>query len=1360
MLSTKDDDSGVLKGSEKDDSLPEWLDSLKSELLSTKEWGQLVRDVYDGVAQRLEENHIQFFSELSLQEKSMFIDEVEKSLYSAPAYRKFQGMLSRSLDLSLSASIEFDHLESLSMNRLEFDTTGMTDEQIVEAKRKTIARRRLMEETERRSNGATTSNVDKIMERAAGAAVQLLKRLPNEKSTLRIMLNRSFPSKLRFKAWQLFLANPEAREKYTTAFSVSRISTISDKDAVISEKCQELLQQQFQEDVVSRVPSSHAVMVMMKTVLSYYQKISTTTSLPEEYFYYAIPLVFIYGRHYDRAATVIESFFGLLDMPRPKFVASVAPQITATMKKHDRDLFEHITQTFQASKLSSKDSKISSAGSNSDESFFADLLQDAIIRLFVGTLNIDSCCYVWDQCLMLGSFERMVPNFCVAVLILLRENILKADTATQVKRRFTSQARTISPRRLQALAERLFMSKLRKDLNISVVNTMGSKPSMELFDVVMYEDRQWNDGVDGLDKGLDWKGFALGDKWEGSHPKMRGRWVQDHSATDRGGMTSSKMGKDLAAEAADRRKDAMKSTKLKTAAELKQEYNAHLGGDWAKQQAAEKLKLREQRREAVRRAERDLLMSEEERLSQSKQEKEAHRLEKERRYNNLAAKRAKLRADQARKEAAKFRKEEAAKQAQRNRDDERSRNEELHEMEKERREILGQTGVAGAPYLGKPDAPLMIIKLKDGGLERKLQIRALVGDDTVDNDGTARVEYALHEAKLPLSKTGQILKLLLKFSKTKAGYVEKKASDIIASHHEKLGTIPKEAASPESKGAMPPGNQVSPPAPKDSPSKVDEKKEEFSYFGDPDAPVLKLSISMKSKDTGGKKVKVKLSIITLVPGDTLVDAKIRVEKAFKVARPEQPLDDKKVQKIVETLVKQSVKKKTGWTEKQAKMYEAAYTSINHKRAAEKRSPTESKSLSSESKNTKTDPVEDAAVSNVASKSQELAHSDELRPPPNADMIFSHIFQTGPIGLGLDKIFGSKNGNGVEVHRISPGSQADSANNDPNTAHKIGVGDHLQKVAEVDVSDMPLDGGERSVMAELRNAARPLKLTFKKCRDIVFSCEFGDGPIGLRLDDSPNVEGKGQEVLQVIDGTNAARAVPAIKQGDRLVHVGNHNVTHLEYSNTLEYLKNEARPLMLTFRRINSITNPQSPQKQISQDKVASVTTSSPSAAMAAAAASAASDSEEPHVEFKKIDPNNPPHRGGDNDKRPLVKATMQIMDALRRLALGSEREQEDTRLQIKEENNALAEDMKVAEAKVFGKKGRPEEDVIAKMTTKQKKKYESQIAKMRKVADSSFKKRQKKLKKERIKEIMKMQKQMKVSLLIIGCFHRLNFLPL
>ena len=61
---------------------------------------------------RLKQNHIQFFSDLSGEEKSLFIDEVERSLFGDDTYRAFQGKLSRTLDETLSDDVDRELMES------------------------------------------------------------------------------------------------------------------------------------------------------------------------------------------------------------------------------------------------------------------------------------------------------------------------------------------------------------------------------------------------------------------------------------------------------------------------------------------------------------------------------------------------------------------------------------------------------------------------------------------------------------------------------------------------------------------------------------------------------------------------------------------------------------------------------------------------------------------------------------------------------------------------------------------------------------------------------------------------------------------------------------------------------------------------------------------------------------------------------------------------------------------------------------------------------------------------------------------------------------------------------------------------
>ena len=72
------------------------------------------------------------------------------------------------------------------------------------------------------------------------------------------------------------------------------------------------------------------------------------------------------------------------------------------------------------------------------------------------------------------------------------------------------------------------------------------------------------------------------------------------------------------------------------------------------------------------------------------------------------------------------------------------------------------------------NAPIMKLKLKGkDGSQKTLEIRALTGNDTLDGDGAARVKYHLQQNGLPVAKAGQILKLLNKYSSSKAGYQKK-----------------------------------------------------------------------------------------------------------------------------------------------------------------------------------------------------------------------------------------------------------------------------------------------------------------------------------------------------------------------------------------------------------------------------------------------------------------------------------------------------------------------------------------------------------------------------------------------------------
>ena len=127
----------------------------------------------------------------------------------------------------------------------------------------------------------------------------LLQRLPREqKSVLRMMLNSSFPGPLRWQAWRMFLIDPISRNDYATKISKRRIDTISSMDTEITQKCQMMLEKSF-SDVVDDDASQRNVLIVMKTVLSYFHTVhpDVVDTQGKAFYLLMMPILVVYGEH-------------------------------------------------------------------------------------------------------------------------------------------------------------------------------------------------------------------------------------------------------------------------------------------------------------------------------------------------------------------------------------------------------------------------------------------------------------------------------------------------------------------------------------------------------------------------------------------------------------------------------------------------------------------------------------------------------------------------------------------------------------------------------------------------------------------------------------------------------------------------------------------------------------------------------------------------------------------------------------------------------------------------------------------------------------------------------------------------------
>jgi hypothetical protein len=700
-------------------ALPLWLDDLRDEMMVSPEWQALTKRVYHSVQDRLKQNHIQFFSDLNDVEKSLFIDEVERSLAADHVYKSFQGVLSRGLDECLSNEVETKLLKS----------------------------------------GSTRDNkVNMILDLAADGATKLLKRLPGEKSTLRVMLNHELPGPLRKQAWGMYLGHPEARTKYDRDVLTSRMGTMSDHDADISSKCQAMIDTKFREVETHR---SGTLISLMKTTLSYYE-VLTQRDLEETFYYLCVPLSWVWCSTFTEAGAVIEAYVALLEMPRPKYIMTVTEELAKTLQAQDTELFDYIANINATATAGTSLSGVTT------DTFIGNLLKDAVLRLFVGTLSLPVCCYVWDQALILGSFEKIVPSFAITLLLILRDQLLASPTPEQLQRTISNHSSTIELRHFQGMAERLFMNKMRNKLGIQ--RDFGG----DLYEAVDFENQQFEKSVPGLDQSMDWESFALSSSMGGPRSPTRRK---------------------TAARAISQHEDVMKipdtqhyssanTYKVEDNVVVKKRFDDHLQKDSIKREENERKKLQERRRQAVADAEEELALAEEERdaelhnqniaqkraLMARREQFEEHRRKREHQIRELEAKTLKSREDESKRmmdaERAKL---ELATQF----DEDLVADKEAKEksLQNARTNARGDNYEVTRPvYLGAETAPIMKIKLKrSDGSEQKVEMRGLVQGDTED-DARVRVEEALTSQGISVERAPKIMKALYTWSKKKTGY--------------------------------------------------------------------------------------------------------------------------------------------------------------------------------------------------------------------------------------------------------------------------------------------------------------------------------------------------------------------------------------------------------------------------------------------------------------------------------------------------------------------------------------------------------------------------------------------------------------
>ena len=200
--------------------------------------------------------------------------------------------------------------------------------------------------------------------------------------------------------------------------------------------------------------------------------------------------------------------------------------------------------------------------------------------------------YIWDQGLMLGSFDKMIPNFAITIMLLLRDQLLASPTTQQLERTIAAHSSTITERKIQALAETTFMNNLRTKLGIK------RDFAGDLYEAVDYERNEFTQNVPGLDQSMDWESFAI------TSPKRRGRNTVIGSPSNRQSQDTIRLQQQFMNAGQIKNDYASKTYKPDDVLTTKKRFDDHVNQRAAKREEKERKKLEKKRRLAVEEARR------------------------------------------------------------------------------------------------------------------------------------------------------------------------------------------------------------------------------------------------------------------------------------------------------------------------------------------------------------------------------------------------------------------------------------------------------------------------------------------------------------------------------------------------------------------------------------------------------------------------------------------------------------------------------------------------------------------------------------------------------------------------------------
>ncbi|XP_029194236.2 uncharacterized protein LOC114960135 [Acropora millepora] len=416
--------------------LPSWLLLSKEDIAKSSEWNDLTSELFDAVKQQIAESHVSKFSDLTDSEKILFLDRAARLVRDGSSYKNLVQRVSGILDRNLNEDV----VQTI------FDP----------------------------SNKYTKTQL--LLEGASEATIKLLQRWPDLRTKMYTCLNRPLPNRLRKAMWKMCLADPIVRQRFLERALSNKRDTGSAQDAIIGQKCQAFLSS---EEALREFASRPAVVEIMKSALSHRQFTTMgASSLVDTDFLLVLPFLKSLVLDSDvnqvdsqEIADFVEVYCTFMESRPPLMKDSRSKEFLVALTQYGKNV---------AAVLESKDQHLASSlqrvfsQGKSDQMAegLAALMRSCARCMFVGFLSLNVVCYIWDQYILnlkLRSFH-CIAMFSAAMLMLLREKLLRCRNVKEAEGVLLSEGKTLSVRDFQQMIDRHFLEDWQKQVTQDYVD--------------------------------------------------------------------------------------------------------------------------------------------------------------------------------------------------------------------------------------------------------------------------------------------------------------------------------------------------------------------------------------------------------------------------------------------------------------------------------------------------------------------------------------------------------------------------------------------------------------------------------------------------------------------------------------------------------------------------------------------------------------------------------------------------------------------------------------------------------------------------------------------------------------------------